>query len=249
MQVPCNIYKHILFLQLIFSCFAVKAQIPDDSLNRGNLLLQKKLLNEPHFFISGAYGFGYRLAGLPKDLNQIEKEYYKDLKTGTFYQFDAAFFLKNGFGFGLLYNAMNADASIDNVTVLLNNGVTKTGTVADDITISYYALQCYYRYWQEYHTGFFSGNFGIGYMNYTDNGIVIDPYKRYGGTAGLNISFSYFIALSPEIWIGPHLSYMAGFLSKYTVDDGQTKQTYTLKEDEMESLHHVDISIKAAITF
>lgn len=213
------------------------------------MLIKKKIVREQHFYLSGSYGLGYRLARLPDGLSQLERDYYNKLKRGNYYQLECAYYLDNGFGFGILYNSMNADNKIEHVTVTFQNGITKTGTVSDNITISTFALQGYYRVWQQYRNSCLNMNFGLGYMDYVNDAIVVDPLKITGNTIGLNFGASYFFGLSDGIWIGPYISYNAGLLSEYTTDDGITKTKYELPEDQYEGLHHVDICIKAAITF
>jgi hypothetical protein len=205
--------------------------------------------HEPRWLISAAGGFGYRLARLPDGLNAIEEEYYRDLKTGYYYEGNVTYFFKSNFGVGLMYNVTKSDNKLDNVTVTGPPGFSGSGTVSDDITISYMGINGSFRSWNNNHNGFVNLNFGLGYMSYVNNARIINTYKLTGETVGASLSASYLINLSPDFWMGVHAGYTAGVLTEYEFDDGKSVQSIELPDDEGEGLHHLDLGLRIAISF
>jgi hypothetical protein len=238
----------ILFCCLCSISEAQVPQPPDSAVSLENAMM-RLYEDEPRWLISASAGFGYRLARLPDGLNSIEKEYYRDLKTGYYYEADVTYFLKSNFGLGLLYNSIKSENKLDNVTVTGPPGFSGTGTVSDDITITYYGARGSFRTWNNNHNGFANLTFGLGYISYVDKARVINTYKITGETLGLSLGASYLISLSPDFWIGVHGSYTAGVLTEYDFDDGKNVQTIELPDGEGEGLHHVDIGLRIAISF
>ncbi len=239
-------------LFVLFLCRPSAAQvfIPTDSALSWDRALQRQQEYEPPWLIGGGFGFGYRLAKLPEGLNSLERDYYKKLKSGYFYQFNGTYYFKHGFGIGLTYNSFVADNEIKNVTVSGGPpGFNGTGIVSDDITISYFGLNGNFRYWNAQHIGFAVGSFGIGYMKYKDDAIVIKPFTITGKTFGVTFGGAYYFGLSPDFWLGAYAGYFAGILTQYDFYDGKTTQTVKLPDLEAEGLHHITLGLQAAFAF
>ncbi|MEP7264126.1 MAG: hypothetical protein ABI772_06505 [Bacteroidota bacterium] len=246
------IKQSVLLLLLLF-CSRITAQVitqPDSSISLDKAM-ERQQEYAPSWLISGTAGFGYRLAKLPDNLNSFEQEYYRKLKSGYYYQFNAAYYFKKGqaSGIGIIYNTMHTDNEIKGVTVTGPAPFNGTGSVSDDITISYTGLQWHYRYWNYSHNGFLNGYLGLGYMSYKDKAVLIKPYTLKGNALGLNAGAAYYIQLSPEFWLGAYGGYLAGTITEFELDDGNTKKTIKLEDSEGEGLHHIDIGVTIAVTF
>lgn len=239
-----------LLITLVICCclppVAVAAS-PDSVITREEAI-RRQMENQPRWLLTGKGGFSYRIAKLPNGLSAFEKEYYTDLKSGYYYEFSAGYYLKNGIGFSAFYEAFKSSNEIKSVTVRFNNGVVATGVVSDDITISFYGPAVNYRRFNKNNNGFLNVSIGLGAMEYENTAMVIDKYIITGRTFGIGWAGSYYISLSPEVWLGLNLGYYSGLLSEYEIDDGTAKQSVNLG-DNAEGLQHLNIGLTAGIAF
>lgn len=220
----------------------------DSSLSR-SLSIQRQYYDNKHVLLAASFGYGYRPAKLPADLNTVERDYYSKLRNGLYYAFEGTVFFKGKGGVGLSYSNFKTDNKIDNVTVYPKSGPSQTGTVADEITISSFGIQGYYKRWNKNHNALFCLNAGLNYMDYSNEAIVITPFLVKGNTVGIDLGFTYYLLVSPEFFIGPFINYETGVLSEYTIDDGQNVVKYKFKDNEGESLNHLGIGVKGAYAF
>lgn len=245
--------KQSLILLLLLCCSRISAQVitqPDSAVSFYQAL-ERQQEYFPSWLISGSAGYAYRLAKLPNNLNSLEKEYYRKLKSGYYYQLNAAYYFQKGTasGIGIIYNTMRTDNEIKGVTATGPPPFSGTGNVSDDITITYMGVQWHYRYWNNSHNGFINGYLGLGRMSYKDEAVLIKPYTITGNTVGFNVGVSYYIQLSPEIWLGAYGCYFAGTLTEFEMEIDNVKQKVELDPEEGEGLHHFDIGVTMAVTF
>ena len=86
-------------------------------------------------------------------------------------------------------------------------------------------------------------NVGLGYMEYKDRTVLIDPFIIKGGTLGYLYEIGYDLNLNDKISLGAMLSFVSGTLTGYQTNQGGSWNTVDLESDSYESLNHINLSI------
>ena len=116
--------------------------------------------------------------------------------------------------------------------------------MADNIGLTYIAPELMMRFYNKKKTNAFIMNIGIGYLGYVNNATLIYDFKITGGTPfGLSYDLGYDIMLTKGLALGIQGSFLLGTLSSVMVDDGTTKQTMDLGQDNKESLARINLTI------
>lgn len=185
-------------------------------------------------------GFASRL-GKVQDADL--KDYMKDLKKGMNYGFDASFFISESVGFGIKYQAFNSSNSLSNVIMDHDgDGITSTGTISDNIAITFIGPTYTTRLASSRENAFIS-TFGLGYIGYKDNAKVFNyPTEITGSSLGLALDLGYDFKISKNLFFGVQCSYISGVLTKMTVGSGPYSQEIELDKENRENLSSLNIS-------
>ncbi|TLX73071.1 hypothetical protein E9993_16560 [Labilibacter sediminis] len=221
--------------------YDTEVQIPKVDPLKSPSLIKKD--NYRKFRIGGYGGYSYQLARVSSSVPPDFKDYVKKLKSGYHYGADATYFISENTGLGIKYTMFRSKNSMDNIYITYDNGDTEYGRMSDDLFISFVGPNLVYRKFDKYNTNCFYMQGALGYMSYKNNKEVVSPFVMTGSTLGSCIDIGYEISIDNNLFLGFQLSLMAGTLSKYTIDDGESSETFELEDDEYENLTRVDLSI------
>jgi hypothetical protein len=199
--------------------------------------------NYQHFRIALNGGFSYQIAKVAEDVPRDFKDYVKDLKSGYHIGGDITYYISEPLGFGIKYYLFKSSNSLDNVYAYDNYGNITYGKMSDDVTTSFIGPTFSVRLFNHKKTNAFLMNLSLGYMGYSDDKVLIDPYKITGSTLGFAFDVGYDIGLSKHLSLGFQISCITGTLFEYKLDDGVTSTTIKLEKDKYESLNRLDFSV------
>jgi len=205
-----------------------------------------KIIRNPeyrHFRLSFMGGYSYRTVKLADDIQPDFRDYIKKLKSGYHLNGNLTYYVSEHFGIGLMYSFSNASNSLDNIYLEDEFGNRRYGVMSDDITITFVGPSFSSRVMNRNKTSALLTNLSLGYMGYVDDLVVIDKYRKTGGTIGMALDFGYEIGLSEKLSLGFQLTLLSGTLYSYYWDDGITKEKYDLEPDEYDGLSRVDLSV------
>jgi len=86
-------------------------------------------------------------------------------------------------------------------------------------------------------------NLSLGYMSYSNDVVVIDPYQLKGSTVALTFDVGYDLSISKNFALGIQFSLLAGRLSNYTKTDNSGTDTIELGNKEYVDLGQIDFSV------
>lgn len=199
--------------------------------------------NNLHFRIALNGGYSYQTAKISKSVPDDFKDYVSSLKSGFNIGGDFAYFLSEPVGLGLKYYLFKTSNSLDNIYREDNFGNKTYGRMSDDLTVSFVGPMLTYRFLTKNKKDQFIFNFSTGYMGYTNHKVIIDAFKMTGYTLGAAYDIGYDIELSKNLFLGFQVSYLSGFLARYSISDGKTTETVVLGKNEYEGLSRIDFSI------
>ncbi|MCF6140747.1 hypothetical protein L1S34_05565 [Flavobacterium sp. K77] len=234
-----------------------------DTINSGPIVQSNVNFNEkevtaavaksenPKFLLMANLAKSWRVASSPDNLTAQEKKYYKELKSGSSYDFSAYYITNQSNGVGLKYNVFSSDAVLRNQVIDFGNGNFISGDIADNIKISFIGPSFIISDNLNGKLGEPSLELALGYMAYrNDASIVGNPVKITGGDVGIVGGLGYHFKVRPNFLIGPQFNFAGSVLKKlkYTYEDGST-QTIKLNEEEYENLLRIDLAIGAKFRF
>lgn len=196
----------------------------------------------PRFRIVVNGGYSYRVGKLPSGFSGETRDYMKKLKSGFNIGADVQYYFNDDWGIGLKYLRFQSSGS-GVIPVETPDGRVRANT-SDNIGISFYGPTFLGRVYtaKDYSQSLVVGA-SLGYMRYRDNGkVAAYPVVITGGTIGSGLDVGYDIRIARRLYAGAQISYLAGTLSKYTVEQGNQTTTRDLKDDEKENLSHLSIS-------
>ncbi|HOS16887.1 MAG TPA: hypothetical protein PKX15_07765 [Bacteroidales bacterium] len=200
-----------------------------------------------HFRIAINGGFTYRLAPIANNLSYEMKQYLRKLKIGYHYGTDVSFFFSEHLGCGLKFTNFRSKNQINNAYVVLEDGSVLYGKVSDDISIYFVGPFFTSRFLHAKKRNALMLNFGIGYVRYVDNAVLIYDYRIKGQTLGFCWDVGYEIGLTKNIALGLQLSCVTATLISYDLTAGGYTQYITLPKDSYEGLSRVDISVDVRV--
>lgn len=218
------------------------AQEQEQGQEQGQGLEQNSVREYSKFRFSIEGGGGLRLGKMSDNVSDDFKSYTKKLRRGFVYGTDATWFFKEFMGVGVRYKAFSASNGTT-VTVTDDYGQSTSGKMKDNITISFVGPMFCTRFSSRNGLHTFTADIGAGYINYRDEGMLIEKMKLSGWTIGLLYNIGYDYALNKKLSIGVNLSSIEGTLTTLTLEQNgvKTSQT-TLDKDNQESLTHIDLS-------
>lgn len=196
----------------------------------------------PSWRFSAQGGYAYRVGKIDKSQDAVVVDHIKNLKHGITYGADATWFFMESLGVGLKYNSLKVCSS-EQVTVTYDDGTQTSGLLEDNINIWFFGPMASYRVLSRNMRNAFFMNVGLGYMEYKDRTVLIDPFIIKGGTIGSLYEFGYDVGLTDKISLGAMLSFVSGTLTGYQTNQGGSWNTVYLESDSYESLNHISLSI------
>lgn len=176
-------------------------------------------------------GYGWRINKISDKLNEQEREYMKDLKSGMNFGISAYYQINDQMGLGVKYDLYTASAvgSLSSYSLI---------TINDEIT--FIGPSFLYSNFEEKSRHKLYYDVAVGLLSYTSK---TNFATAKGSNMGLAASFAYMYAITPAIYIGPQFSYTAGVLKSMSVN-GQQKM---LEKGQYEGLHKVALGAGVAI--
>ncbi len=205
-----------------------------------------KVIGNPeyrHLTLSLMGGYAYRTARLSDDIQPEFRDYIKNLKSGYHLNGNLTYYVSELLGIGLIYDFSNASNSMDDIYLEDEFGNRRYGMMSDDIKVTFIGPTLSSRLMNRKKTSALLINLSLGYMGYVDEIVLIDRYRKTGGTIGMGLDFGYDIILSEKISLGFQLSLLSGTLYSYYLDDGITKEKYELEPGEYDGLSRMDLSV------
>ena len=182
-------------------------------------------------------GYAWRTAKLSDQLDAGEKAYGKQLMSGMNYDISAYYRLNETMGLGIKYNLYTASAS--GIGYEVDNPNNQVSLTTND-KISFIGPALMYSNFDEETRHKLLYDVGVGLVSYISK---TNTAEVKGSNLGLAGSISYMYAVSPRIYIGPHLGLGAGVLKKVKVNGVER----TLEEGSYEGLSRV--ALGAGVTF
>ena len=195
-------------------------------------------------------GYGRRLNKINPDLNEFEKMHIKRLMNGVVLGADYVYYFNSSktCGFGLKYQIMHG-SSTDLAEVQMKN-MTVVGQLNDKVNISYVGPIYSMRSLSSNGENIFMFDVGLGLLNYKAKSTINDFSSSINGwTTGLTLDVNYSRYLSKKMLVGASLSFTSGTLTSYEMNDGGTKQTVNLDENNWEGLLQMGICAQLIYTF
>nr|WP_319401432.1 hypothetical protein [uncultured Carboxylicivirga sp.] len=213
--------------------FFEQSQIKDEDL--------KKKVDYQQLRIAINGGYSYRIAKLQDEIPNDLRDYVKKLKNGFHLTGDITYFFSEPLGAGLKLSYFNAS----NTMHVLNPESTGYTNVemSDDIDIFFIGPSFNTRLYDKNKRNAFLMSMAIGYMDYTDNGRLVNSVKISGSTLGMSFDMGYDVYLSDNFSLGFQLSFLAGTLTKIEQFDGISTTTVKLEENQYENLARIDFSV------
>jgi hypothetical protein len=199
----------------------------------------------PHFRAAVNGGWSRRPFKLSSDIPDDFKSYASSLKSGLHYSVDASCFFTEYLGVGLKYHSFRARNELDNIYVKYEDGSTQSGAMSDDITIRFIGPVFSVRLLDRNKKNAFLTNFGLGYVDYKDNAVLISSdFTLSGYTTGWVLDVGYDVGISKNMALGFQLSYTRGILTRLHRSEGGQASTVDLRKDgELEGLSHISLSV------
>lgn len=196
-----------------------------------------------HFRIAVNGGWSYRVAKLSGNIPPEFEQYQKELKSGYNLGVDLTYFISEPFGVGFKYNNFKSKNEIDNIYITYPNGYTEYGKMCDNISINFIGPIFSTRLLNANKKNALLLNFGLGYMGYKNEAVLVSDFTMKGSTLGISWDVGYDIGLTDNLSIGAQFSFLMGTLMEYELSDGLTTETIKLDKDGYESLSRIDLSL------
>lgn len=203
---------------------------------------------DQRFVISAAASYGYRLGKTPDNISSEQKEYLEELKSGFSLDISAFYKLAKNHGLGFKYNVFYASNTMNNLYIEAPNGDTGFGSIKDDIMISFIGPAYMFDYINGRNQ--FNVEGSIGYMSYINDAQALGEYEYFGDTIGVIFSGSYKYMVTEHFSIGPRIALVGGNITNFEVDGPNGyRDTFTLEDDNSESLWRFDAGVNFAFRF
>lgn len=196
-----------------------------------------------HYRISLNGGGGYQTARIHRDIPEKYHPFYKDLKSGYHIGADAHYYFTEPLGFGAVYCLFKTSAFMDHVIVYDRFGLRYTGTMSDDVRVSFIAPSFSMRLINQEKTNAFLCNIAIGYVAYKSEQSFMRDVTLTASTLGVSYHLGYDWGITDNLAVGFSAGAFLANIYQFKVDNGFISETVTLKSDEAEGLNRFDLSI------
>lgn len=199
--------------------------------------------NYPRFRLVVQGGYSHTLGRIDENIDPELVDYFRELKSGYHLGAEFLYYFSDYFGFGLKTNLFRTKNEIGNIYVEDQDGNRRYGILSNDIKTSLVAPCFAVRLLGTNKRNAFLTDLSIGYMGYSNDLVLVDPYKLTGKTLGFVWDIGYELGISEYISLGVQFSIIDASLSEYERDDGNKVETIKLDQGKFESLCRMDISI------
>ena len=187
-------------------------------------------------------GYTYRLGKVDESLGQDLVEYQKKGKHGLNKAAEVTIFLSKGYSLGLKYSNANTYVSAQG-TFSFEDGTTKTGTLSDDIDITFIGP-----YWgastvRDGRKSVFAFNAGLGYVGFKDDACAVNPYSYSGWTLGYYLALQYDYMITKTLSIGVEATAVTGTIDRFNYTENGKTATVKLDKDSLQGVGHVNASV------
>lgn len=210
-------------------------------------LSAQEALSSTHWRIGIKGGFGYRLAKLEKTGNELVDDHNKALMSGVVYGADITYFFGE-LGVGVKYSDMHSSKK-DAVAGEID-GEYVEGMYTDVVDMRYIGPMVYSRMVNRSGKGVLYVGAGIGYLDYTDNGRLIQAATLRTGVPGVCLELGYDFRIVNNVFLGASVGIVSGVANSYTVTmEHAAPRKVELDKDQRESLMHGNASLGLSIYF
>lgn len=162
-------------------------------------------------------GAGLRFAELTPTANPILQQYGEKLRKGINLSFSGTYFFSDK-GVGLIVDNFNSRNRLSPVTVTYPSGNSETGTLRDNINITFYALSYSIRVQNRSLSNTFIVCSGIGLVRYINDAARIRPVLIKGQSFGGSLSLQFDHLIADHWHLGIKATVLSGVLKEATVN-------------------------------
>ena len=190
-------------------------------------------------------GYGYMVGRVSNDYDKVVRDHYMALKSGINFTTNFHYFFSESIGLGLKHSSFFSSNAEENISTTFNDNpnVQEIG-LKNDIYVNYLGLSLAnrFKFGDEERHQLFMG-FGLGYVNYKNKEQAGTRFiNSKGETLGVNYDFGYNYKLNKNILLSIELSYLMGNIRELEVEENGETTVVELNEDNIQSLHRVNIS-------
>jgi hypothetical protein len=210
----------------------LNSTLNDDLINSNDFSRLRLALN---------FGGAYRTVKLSDGLSAVEQDYLDGIMLGYNFSGDLHYYITEQRGIGVKAGLFRASNSIDPISIRIDGNLL-TGKMSDDITITYFGPSYSLRLVHGKNDNCFLLNFGVGYVNYQNNAVLIDDFVITSETLGISWDLGYDWRINKYMSAGLQLSYFYGELTDYYIKKDGNTQHSEYEEGMYESLQRIDFS-------
>ncbi|MBK8805350.1 MAG: hypothetical protein IPO21_01340 [Bacteroidales bacterium] len=206
------------------------------------LELKTKSLH-PNYTIGFNGGYSYRTGKISPSASGFVRDYLKKLKSGYCLGADLYYLTSESFGFGLRYSFYNSRNYYENALVTDEYGKVIYGDIEDNIFIQMICPSVITKLLKGNTKQDLSLGFSLGYQSYINRAKVVEEFKITGNTVGLIIDLAYNRKIFKNLEINITTAMLIGYLSKFKIDNGITKETINLNDNYSEDISRFEFKI------
>ncbi|MFB6340369.1 hypothetical protein ACE1ET_01535 [Saccharicrinis sp. FJH62] len=182
-------------------------------------------------------GFAYIFSKASSDIPTEYKNYYDALRSGINYSGDATYYLTKNIGIGFKLLRSYSHNRMDNIVSIDEDGNRHYGNKSDKLSISFIGPSISSRFY--HNENIILANVSIGYIEYSNERVIIENYPITGYTFGLTYDLGYDFHICQNIYLGFQLSLISGF--SYQFESGNS-ELLNIINTEFKSPLRFDIS-------
>lgn len=183
------------------------------------------------FALGGGYSY-HTILTIP-DGDEAYKSHKRNLRNGLNFQLEASYFFTSYLGAGAKFVRFQTKSSIENY------GKDFTGTLSDDIAVSYIGPMVSFRYLFNKNKHALIGNVSAGYLRFYNNFSYSKETLFTGNTIGYVFDLGYDIAIYKKWSVGIQFSFLMGTVSEMSKTTGSGTETIASNKN----LNRLDFSI------
>lgn len=205
--------------------------LQDESVRQSTSLM--KIVPIPfsyHIRFNLNYGYAYRLGDIDDSVPTHLHDYAEELKTGSSFAGEMAFFFSTHFGIGVRYNQFNTSNSQQHVRFddPETNEFLGFGAISDDHTISHLAFGLYERRYLIDQKLQVVSNVSAGQISFKNESMIVNmPIIFKGSTVALSAGMGLEYFLTPDIALGLSVTFVQASLKDVTVNGIESSLDYT----------------------
>jgi len=197
----------------------------------------------PKFRLGVQSGYSYLVSRID-NVPEAMKPHVEKLRHGYNIGADFAFFPRRSIGFGLMYRHYRTASSTDNVYMVNTfTGRIGFGTLEDDIIVHFVGPSFNTRFYTRNRKAIFNIDVALGFVDYTNYAVVVDPIKISTITYGFHYGIGADIAVSRDFTVGLGIALALAPISYYDYNFGSGSRTVNLGSKSQESLSRFELSV------